>query len=258
MTNLNHTLPIPPFSTPMSLEHQQVHLWLLDLRHVDEWHSRAALSVMSAEEQIKAEKFIRGKESYIASRWLLRSCLARYTGTPAAAITFARTDKGKPYIPHSDIHFSLSHSGHWALLAVSRTALLGVDIEANRRTRDLPGIAEHYFHPQEYALLSRLPADDQTDYFYRLWTLKEAFFKAIGLGISAGLENIHFTLASDNNPGAPPQIRAAINPTLPHAHADWQFQQWQLPEGDLIALAYAATAPQPTIWFDALAAPAFP
>jgi 4'-phosphopantetheinyl transferase len=259
---MRYTLPQPDFSTPINLGSQQVHMWLLDLRRFGDDHQRAANGAMSSEERARAQKFIRGKESYIASRWLLRTCLAHYTGTTAAAIEFARTDKGKPFLQNSDIHFSLSHSGHWALLAVSQTPLIGVDIEANRRARDLPSIAENYFHPKEIALLGSIPTDKQADYFYRLWTLKEAFFKAIGIGISAGLDNIHFILDTPLIPNNKEQeqlrISATINPQIAHADAPWQFQQWQLPEGDLIALAYAAAEPQQAIWFDALAAPAFP
>lgn len=266
MTELRHTLPQPIFSSPTHLEAQQAHLWLLDLRRFGEAYQSAATSVMSAAELAKAQRFKRGKESYIASRWLLRTCLARYTGTSAPTIEFARTAQGKPYLPGSNIHFSLSHSGPWALLAIAPTPLIGVDIEANRRARDLLSIAQHYYHPEESAQLNSLNAEQQDDYFYRLWTLKEAFFKAIGTGISAGLDKVHFSLTNNGDNQDPsqdpsqnhPPIRAIIHPQLANADALWQFRQWQLPEGDLIALAYAATEPSQTIWFDALAAPAFP
>lgn len=262
MTELRHTLPQPIFSSPTHLEAQQVHLWLLDLRRFGEAYQNAATSVMSAAERAKAQRFKRGKESYIASRWLLRTCLARYTGTSAPAIEFARTAQGKPYLPGSNIHFSLSHSGPWALLAVAHTPLIGVDIEDNRRARDLLSIAQHYYHPEESAQLNCLNAEQQADYFYRLWTLKEAFFKALGTGISAGLDKVHFSLTdSDDNKiqgQDHPQIRATINPQLAHTDAHWQFRQWQLPEGDLVALACAAAEPPQTIWCDALTTPAFP
>lgn len=250
MPELLPVLPAPKFAPPCSLGETQVHLWLLDLRQFRARHAAAAELMMSEDEQRRAQAFKRGKEDYIASRWLLRSCLARYTGTAPASINFARTGQGKPFIPHSKIHFSLSHSGHWALLAVASTPLLGVDIEANRRVRDLTGIAERYYHPREYTQLQTLPEDLQTDYFYRLWTLKEAFFKALGTGISAGLENICFELGAHS-------IAATINSQLENAGQPWFFQQWQL-EGDLIALAAVMPRPPELIWLDALGAPAFP
>lgn len=257
MLELLPALPAPEFSPPTSLGEAQVHLWLLDIRQFSALHAAVAELMMSADEQQRAQAFKRGKEDYIASRWLLRSCLARYTGTAPASIGFARTEQGKPFIPNSKIHFSLSHSGHWALLAVANTPLLGVDIEANRRVRDITSIAERYYHPQEYTQLCTLAADLQSDYFYRLWTLKEAFLKAMGTGISAGLDQINFNLSDS-------PISATINSQLETATSQietagrlWQFQQWQL-EGDLIALACKAnTAPQ-AIWCDALATPAFP
>lgn len=252
MRKPNSPLPSPVFSTPISLGEEQVHLWLLDLRRIDEHHLALAHSIMSTAEHTRAQTFKRGKDNYLASRWLLRSCLARYTGMPAGDITFARTDKGKPFIPHSDIQFSLSHSGHWAVLAIARGRQVGIDLEAGQRQRSILNIAERYYHPCEYAQLRALPAERQSDYFYRLWTLKEAFFKALGTGISAGLEKSQFALHSTADQ---PAIGARIEPQL--SHSTWQFEQWQLAEGELVALAYAAPQVAPCLWFDALA-PAFP
>lgn len=252
MSRPNSPLPPPAFSTPISLDNEQVHLWLLDLRRMDEHHLALANKIMSNAEQARAQTFTRGKDNYLASRWLLRSCLARYTGMPAGDIHFAHTDKGKPFIPHSDIHFSLSHSGNWAVLAITRGRQLGVDLEARQRQRSILNIAERYYHPLEYAQLKALPAELQADCFYRLWTLKEAFFKALGTGISAGLEKIQFDL---NSTVDQPAIHAGIDPQL--TDNIWQFEQWQLAEGELVALAYVAPTAMQTLWFDALT-PAFP
>lgn len=205
---------------------------------------------MSNSEHERAQKMLRGKENYIASRWLLRKVLANYTGIAADKVTFLRTDKGKPYLPGSNIHFSLSHSGHWALLAVANTGLIGVDIEAIKTTRNLNAIAEHYYHPQEFAHLQALKGDAQRDYFYRLWTLKEAFFKATGIGISAGLDKICFDLNDSS-------IRAGIARELDNESAHWQFHQWAPTAQNYCALVYKAPHTLAIDWFDALDTPAF-
>lgn len=206
---------------------------------------------MSTDERERAQKFVRGKESYLASRWLLRKVLSRYTGLAPEAVIFLRTDKGKPYLPQSDIRFSLSHSGDWALLAVGKVELIGVDIEAVRATRDLRGIAENYYHPHEIAQLQTLAGVVQSDYFYRLWTLKEAFFKALGTGISTGLEKVAFDLADD-------KISVQIATALNEQDDDWQFHQWTLSAQDYCALACKHPHTLKVNWFDALSAPAFP
>ncbi|WP_062063873.1 4'-phosphopantetheinyl transferase superfamily protein [Cellvibrio sp. OA-2007] len=244
-------LHTPRFETARPLRADEVHIWCLDINQFTTAHFADAARVMNPSERERAQKFVRGKESYIASRWLLRKVLARYTGATPEAIEFLRSDKGKPYLPQRDIHFSLSHSGHWALLAVSNIELIGVDIEAVSSTRDLTGIAESYYHPREFAHLQTLAGDAQHDYFYRLWTLKEAFFKAIGTGISAGLEKIAFELAND-------RIHAQIAAELNQDRDEWQFHQWTLGAQNYAALASKCQQPLTPSWFDVLSVPAFP
>lgn len=228
-----------------------MHVWLLDIRQFTAGHYASAEQIMSSDEHERAQKFIRGKDDYIASRWLLRTVLARYTGVSPAAVSFLRTDKGKPYLPESDIQFSLSHSSHWALLAVGRIELIGVDVEAIRSTRDLLGISESYYHAQEFARLQALETIHQTNYFYRLWTLKEALLKAVGTGISAGLEKILFELDGNN-------IGVQIATELDQGTGEWHFHQWALSAQDYCALAGKSQQPLAVKWFDALANPAFP
>lgn len=247
-------LPVPAFSQPeqgYGLGAQDVHIHFLDIRRFTAHHYTDAERIMSSAERERTQKFVRGKESYIASRWLLRAVLARYTNLPPEVVEFLRTDKGKPYLPRSDIHFSLSHSGNWALLAVAKVEPIGIDIEAVSATRDLIGIAESYYHPHEFAQLQTLADSAQHDYFYRLWTLKEAFFKAIGTGISAGLEKIAFDLESD-------KIYAQVAAALDEDGNEWQFHQWALSAQDYCALACKHRHPLNVNWFDALSAPAFP
>jgi len=250
-------LPAPVFSSQSKmrngwkLEDDEVHLWLLDIDQFTADHYTCADRIMSEAERERAQKFVRGKESYIASRWLQRKVLAHYLGLSPEAVEFLRTDKGKPYLPQGDLHFSLSHSGHWALLAVGSAELIGVDIEAASATRDLIGIAESYYHPHEFAQLQKLADAAQNDCFYRLWTLKEAFLKAIGTGISAGLEKIAFDLTGD-------KISAQIAAALDEDGDEWQFHQWILGAQDYCALAGKSRHPLQVNWFDALSAPAFP
>lgn len=252
----------PPLTAPVFAPHlsinsseqladNAVHLWLLDINQFTAGHYAHAEQIMTSAEHERAQKFIRGKKEYIASRWLLRKVLAGYTNLEPEAVEFLRTAKGKPYLPQGNIHFSLSHSGHRALLAVAKTELIGVDIEEIKAARDLLGIAESYYHPQEFAYLQTLNEEARREHFYRFWTLKEAFLKAIGAGISAGLEKIQFELAGAN-------IRAQIAASLGGDTDEWQFHQWALTAQDYCALAGKSCQPLEVTWFDALATPAFP
>ena len=99
----------------------------------------------------------------------------------------AVTEYGKPYLPRlPDVHFSLSHSGDTALCAVSPKEI-GCDIEAPHRYDEK--IAKRFFHSAEQEWLFSRPADEQADAFFRLWTCKESFIKAIGLGLSLPLDS---------------------------------------------------------------------
>jgi 4'-phosphopantetheinyl transferase len=97
------------------------------------------------------------------------------------------TEYGKPYLPAlPDFHFSLSHSGERVLCAVSNKPV-GCDIEAPGRYD--PKIAKRFFHPSESAWLFSLPEDEQPAAFLRLWTCKESYVKALGLGLNQPLDS---------------------------------------------------------------------
>lgn len=250
-----HPLPSPNLHHSEGgheLREQDLHIHYLDIRRFTADHYAEAECNMSSAERVQAQKFVLGKESYIASRWLLRNTLARYLGLAPAAMEFLRTDKGKPYLPQREIHFSLSHSEHWSLLAVSRAEFIGVDIEVVTATsaKNLISIAKNYYHPQELARLQALAGIAQNDYFYRLWTLKEAFFKAIGTGISAGLEKIVFEVADG-------RIHWQIAASLNEDSNNWQFHQWTQDAQAYCALAYKSQHPLQVNWLDALSTSAF-
>ncbi len=234
--------------SPQPLLAGQVHLWLLDVRQFNHQLAQESLGLMSDDERARAQKFIRGKDEYIASRWLLRKVLGQYLQQSPVSLVFSRSEKGKPYIANSSLKFNLSHSGHWALLALGQDMELGVDIEQIRDSRDLLGIAENYYHPDEFTQLRQRHGAEQILFFYQLWTLKEALLKAMGVGISAGLENLNFRVGD--------AISVTLSPVLQAQSVTdkWQFHQWQLPDTSYCALAAAnATLPQPR-WFDPFAA----
>ena len=115
---------------------------------------------------------------------LLDRLLADADLPPAGAFAFG--ERGKPYLPdRPNVHFSLSHSGSWVLCALSE-AEIGCDAEGPRHC-DL-ALARRFFHPDETAWLLSLPPREQDAAFRRLWTLKESYVKAVGLGLSLPLD----------------------------------------------------------------------
>ncbi len=113
-----------------------------------------------------------------------RCLLAEYTGQPADSFMIARSEKGKPYLCDGP-EFNLSHSGKWIACAVGDQPL-GIDIEAMRPLN--LKVAQRICTPKEMAYLSPEEPDAPVR-FLKIWTAKEAYFKALGTGIT-GLQSV--------------------------------------------------------------------
>jgi 4'-phosphopantetheinyl transferase len=96
------------------------------------------------------------------------------------------------------LRFNLSHSQDLALYAVTSNREVGVDLEYIQRDFDTRQIAERFFSTREIAALHALPANLQTESFFRCWTRKEAYVKARGEGLSLPLEQFDVSLSPDD------------------------------------------------------------
>lgn len=109
----------------------------------------------------------------------------RRAGIPSERIELCEGAYGRPALRDGRVCFNLSHSGVWALCAVSDGAV-GCDVEALGHA-DLR-LAARFFHPAEYRDIAAQPTPEAVDArFYRYWTLKESYIKATGKGMSLPL-----------------------------------------------------------------------
>ena len=141
-------------------------------------------------------RFERDRDLFLVSRALVRTVLAGYRGIEPAALTFVHNPRGKPELAdpgRPPLRFNLSHSDGLAVCAVVREARVGVDVEGGHRQVD-QSLAERFFAPQEARWLGELEGADHREGFLALWTLKEAYLKARGEGLSLGLDNCIFAL----------------------------------------------------------------
>jgi 4'-phosphopantetheinyl transferase len=124
-------------------------------------------------------------ERYVVTRSLVRAVLGEHLGMPPRSIEVSRTDAGKPVITHG-LHFNVSHSGDLILMALSDERAVGVDIERKREVQRVDALLRRWLSAAEraeYASLHHRGAS-ASEAFLRLWSLKEARLKALGVGIS--------------------------------------------------------------------------
>lgn len=157
--------------------------------------SESDRNLLNTEETAKADRIIvepKRRQSYRA-RADLRRILGLYLDADPRGLSFCYGEHGKPALlcevdgAAPPLSFNLTHSGRVALVAVvfeRPTLQLGVDVEEARPGREFVSIAESFFAPDEVAVFRRLPVTEHTAAFYRAWTRKEAYLKAIGTGLS--------------------------------------------------------------------------
>ena len=150
---------------------------------------------MSDDEKRRAERFRfdRDRNKFIVVRATLRKILSRYLSALPQEIVFCYSEAGKPALTgcdQADLHFNLSHSRNWAVFVVARGRRVGIDVEETRIINDLQAIAGRSFTAREANSLRSLSPDECQDTFFRDWTRKEAFVKAVGEGLALSLRQI--------------------------------------------------------------------
>lgn len=124
-------------------------------------------------------------ERYVVTRSLVRAVLSDRLSLSPREIRVKRTDTGKPVLTEG-LHFNVSHSGDLILMAISDDRAVGVDIERKRDVQRVDALLGRWLSNEEQSAFSNLRARgvSPSDAFLRLWSLKEARLKALGVGIS--------------------------------------------------------------------------
>lgn len=157
--------------------------------------------MLSERERRRAERLVVDdkREQFIAAQAGLRRVLALYLDIAAEHVEFAYGEHGKPSLPdHPRVGFNMTHSADLALVAVGAGLRVGVDLEWAGRARPFLRLARRYFTAGEHAWLAGVPEPGRAPAFYRAWTLKEAYLKAVGTGLTVPPD--HFELALERSP----------------------------------------------------------
>lgn len=208
------------------LNENQVHIWYLrpnDFQpdaSIERYHH---LLTEQESQQHQLFHFEKDRHQYLLTRYLVRSVLSAYF--PAILPSqwrFSANNYGRPHIAAPAIpklfNFNLSHTQNVIVCAVATNGIVGVDVEMLRDERQLMSLSERFYAPGEIYIINALPASERASAFYRLWTLKEAFIKAEGKGLSIELNKFHFTF-NDR------RIIFNANPTLNVEASRYHF--WQ-------------------------------
>lgn len=226
-----------PF-VPLALPPDEVHVWLVEPeRIVDPRLVAAYLPLLDAGERERQRRFHfeRHRHQYLVSHALVRLALSRYAPVAPEAWRFVPNEYGRPAIVGPEgqwLRFNLSHTDGMALVAVGRDVDLGADIEDAQRSGETVEIADHYFARSEVQALRALPKERQQARFFEYWTLKEAYIKARGAGLSLPLDQFAFDLV----PGQMPRI--TFDPRMGDVPDVWQFVQHQPSERHQAAVAF--------------------
>jgi 4'-phosphopantetheinyl transferase len=196
--------PAPPVP---ELPPDEVHVWRIALDTPA--HLLGPLHyTLSQEELDRAARFHfeHHRRRFIVAHAVLRSILGLYLRCLPADVSFCHGDQGKPSLPEGanagDIRFNLSHSGEGALLGVTRGRDIGIDLEQVRPMPNLEELAGRFFAAGEVADLAAVAHSERCRAFFRCWTRKEAYIKALGLGLAFPLDRFRVSL----KPGEPVRL----------------------------------------------------
>jgi 4'-phosphopantetheinyl transferase len=180
---IKHWRDLPENPSPAS---GSCDLWLVWL---DEEDPGTFLSILSNDEKLRVERYSypQSADRFAVARGILRTLLGRYRSCNPEELVFSYGLHGKPELaddPGVGISFNVSHSGGLAVFAIANGYEVGVDIEEFHQVSDLDATASIFLSPDELVEFKTLAAGEKLEYFYNLWTSKEAILKAYGTGFS--------------------------------------------------------------------------
>ena len=150
--------------------------------------------MLSDDERSRAQAFRYPdlKRKFTLARGVLRVLIGRYLGVLPEAVAFRYNAAGKPELSRGDsgLHFNVSHSGGLAAYGFAIAGEVGIDVEQVRPIPDLEAVAAAHFSAAECSELFAADPASRFEIFYRFWTRKEAYVKAVGSGLAIPLQSL--------------------------------------------------------------------
>lgn len=220
--------PDPNALNPPSLQlaSDEVHVWCISLDLPQPYLERF-FSLLSPDEISWAERFIfeRDRNFYITGRGLLRTILSGYLGIEPSQVQICYGQYGKPVLEpiavDKILQFNLSHSHSMAVYTFSWNRRVGIDVEYIHPIPDEDRLAEHFFTARESTFLRSLSGEQKWEPFYKIWTCKEAYLKAIGDGLRDSIKLVEISLSDRES-----SRLASIDGDQEQA-SDWRLETFQ-------------------------------
>jgi 4'-phosphopantetheinyl transferase len=200
-----------------------VDVWFARPAEVTNGHLHECAELLDQGERATASRFWfeRDRRRYVAAHALLRMMLSHYAPVAPWQWSFIRGEHGKPQIAgvprFHPLQFSLAHASGMVATAVTRAGDIGVDVENIDRRGRLLQVAKRFFAPEEWDSLRALPRRVARWRFLEYWTLKEAFVKALGCGLSISLRAFAFRITDDTH------IDVAFDDSIEEDPLQWRF-----------------------------------
>lgn len=228
-------------SAPLPLDSNMVHVWLVASDATGDDLLDRYQALLDPAERERWQRFrVRGAaDQYLIARALLRTSLSRYAAVPSDAWAFETNAYGCPYLApslaHHGLRFNLSHTDGLVACAISRGGEVGIDVENATRDVDPLSLAPTVFAAPEISDIEATAPAERTERFFAYWTLKEAYIKARGMGVSLALDGFWFDLDRD-----PPRIH--FGDRCPDRPERWHFSRCRPTPDHALALAVAPSS----------------
>lgn len=224
----------------LTADSRRIDLWCTYISEIGDdslWPRYDAL--LTADERARQARFLfaRDQRRYLVTRALVRTVLSRYAAVRPEDWAFSAGPHGRPEIsaPRHEplLEFNISHSADLVLLAVTSGRTLGIDTEnIAARQADIDGL-DRYFAPEESAALLALQPRERRQRFFELWTLKESYIKARGMGLAIALDTFRFELTGERG------LTLQMRPELGDSPDRWRLWLFVL-RSDYLAAVCAA------------------
>lgn len=228
------------------MEKQTFHLWCAypnDLLATDT--ARACEALLSRDEYERMEnfRFDPHRREYLTARALVRTALSFYHPLAPEAWRFSKNEYGKPFaIPDCGLQFNLSHSPGLVVCLIGHGAEVGVDAEPCERAETIVEVAPTVFSPPELLQLETLRGSEKGERALLLWTLKEAYIKARGMGLSLPLNQFSLLF------GGSQEIRLELDACLGDEPARWRFCELAHAGHRIAVMVQQAGNPSLQVW----------